>query len=721
MPPSGDHNLIMESPIPKSIYMFFLIGFFSLLSCGRRESASVPLVYPYLQNVTSDGATVMWETGDSVIGKVRYGAPGSLEQLVTEQKPETIHKLRLLGLNADSTYSYRAEYSSTKLGESHFRTFPKDGSRPWRMAVYGDSRSNPEKHAAIIRGIIKANPLLVMHTGDYATDGRIYGQWKPQFFDPAAELLKSVPLFPVIGNHEYNSPWYYRYFDLDFYHAGQAYYSFDVANAHIVLLNSDAPYADWDMNSGQMRWLIEDLEKHAAATWKIVTFHHPPFSARNLRPVIPQRWVWHPVFEQHGVDIVFNGHDHHYFRTYAVGTTEPRGTRTGIPYIITGGGGAPLEGAEPQDYGAFIRKGNHFTTVDFEADRLTLRAIDDSGVFDSLTIHKGFGLSPEQFASYPAMIFKLNLANAIYKSTPFSIRKGMLKGRLSLEVPTYFKIPLNVELHWKNADSYAINHCRFNRLLKPGDTLKLKCDLESSSVGSSPTPIAQVLFSLPGGGKPFINDTVNFFPFKIRKTDPLTAAHLSQSPVMDGAIGELEWKESKPLMDFFPSVRQIVTGGLERTTLVRLGHSGDTLFVSAVVTGITSPTRSEKRKRDDLSIMGDDCFAVSLGLEKKVFVFVATSSGSLLDALNKNPEWNGGIDYSVQGSESAWTVEMAIPLSQFGPGVPKAINLSRWENNGLSADEWNPTYSPINRSYSLPAFGIDMAEPAAMVPLVLTH
>ena len=212
---------------------------------------------------------------------------------------------------------------------------------------------------------------------------------------------------------------------------------------------------------------------------------------------------------------------------------------------------------------------------------------------------------------------------------------------------------------------------------------------------------------------------MNFSPLKIRKTDPLIAAHLSLPPVLDGEIGELEWKGTRPLRDFFPSVRQIDTGGLERSTLVRLGHSGDTLFVSAVVTGITSAPRSEKRKRDDLSIMEDDCFAVSLGREKKVFVFVVTSSGSLLDALNKIPAWNGDIDYSVQCAKSSWTVEMAIPLLQFGPEAPRVINLSRWEHNGLSAEEWNPTYSPINRSYSLPAFGIDIAEPAAMVPLVL--
>lgn len=39
----------------------------------------------------------------------------------------------------------------------------------------------------------------------------------------------------------------------------------------------------------------------------------------------------HPLFAKHGVEIVFNGHDHDYERS----------TVDGILYIVTGGGGAP--------------------------------------------------------------------------------------------------------------------------------------------------------------------------------------------------------------------------------------------------------------------------------------------------------------------------------------------------------------------------------------------
>ena len=44
------------------------------------------------------------------------------------------------------------------------------------------------------------------------------------------------------------------------------------------------------------------------------------------------REQFHDIFVEHGVDIVFAGHDHYYYRT----------VRDDIQYVVTGGGGAPL-------------------------------------------------------------------------------------------------------------------------------------------------------------------------------------------------------------------------------------------------------------------------------------------------------------------------------------------------------------------------------------------
>jgi hypothetical protein len=50
--------------------------------------------------------------------------------------------------------------------------------------------------------------------GDLVTTGSNYGSWASTFFEPAENLLSYVPLYPVPGNHEANTPTFFKYFNL---------------------------------------------------------------------------------------------------------------------------------------------------------------------------------------------------------------------------------------------------------------------------------------------------------------------------------------------------------------------------------------------------------------------------------------------------------------------------------------------------------------------------
>src|SRR5262249_55468690 len=133
---------------------------------------------------------------------------------------------------------------------------------------------------------------------------------------------------------------------------------------------------------------------------------------------------WGPLFEQYGVDIVFDGHDHIYERTkfmdeYLVGGAAGS-DGLGTTYIMTGGGGATLDEAAkidgsglpyrqpfffspkescywlahdcpggPNSYCSFSTY--QYTSVTLTSDTtMTVRAIDTSGnVFDTFVITKG--------------------------------------------------------------------------------------------------------------------------------------------------------------------------------------------------------------------------------------------------------------------------------------------------------------------------------------------
>ena len=298
-----------------------------MLGCGLSAATDSPGLYiaPYLQNVAPDGITVMWETTDPVAGTVEYGRNGSFDRQAGESGRNKIHEVRISGLEPGETYDYRVRYGQTTLPAASFTTAPPPGSENWRFVVYGDNRSNPDTHARNAGQIMKLKPGIILNTGDLVAQGSSYEQWKPQYFDPLRGVSEHIPVFPCLGNHEQNAPHYYKYHSLPG-DQGEVYYSFDYANAHIISLNSNAKDAPYQRGEKQTEWLIEDLKKHKDATWKIVFFHHPLFRSHPTRGITAQRWVWQPLFEEYGVDLVLNGHDHYYMRSYAVGryTGEPR-------------------------------------------------------------------------------------------------------------------------------------------------------------------------------------------------------------------------------------------------------------------------------------------------------------------------------------------------------------------------------------------------------------
>ena len=154
-------------------------------------------------------------------------------------------------------------------------------------------------------------------------------------------------------------------------------YSFDYGNAHFVFIEANphvfaglldgsavyakAPPAFSPYPSILRQWLINDLDS-SSQTWKFVVFHQPAFSSGNATVKNSQMRGVAKFLEDHGVNVVFNGHEHNYQRTLplraeaAVGAApNPAGpaavdidtsfdgiTQTvpdGVLYIVEGSGG----------------------------------------------------------------------------------------------------------------------------------------------------------------------------------------------------------------------------------------------------------------------------------------------------------------------------------------------------------------------------------------------
>lgn len=108
-------------------------------------------------------------------------------------------------------------------------------------------------------------------------------------------------------------------------------YSFDQGNVHFVFLDGNphlfdallsytavyqSPQTTFPAYPSILRdWLIKDLDG-SAQPWKIVVFHHPSFSSSNSTVRNFQMRRIAKLLEDHGVNMVFNGHAHNYQRTH---------------------------------------------------------------------------------------------------------------------------------------------------------------------------------------------------------------------------------------------------------------------------------------------------------------------------------------------------------------------------------------------------------------------
>jgi hypothetical protein len=249
-------------------------------------------------------------------------------------------------------------------------------SAPFRFAVYGDTRSNPGMHARLADAILASRPALVLHVGDLVPRGREPDDWGPQFFAPAAALLAQVPLFPVLGNHEYRGSGPLRYLDRFALPGGGRWYAFTHGSARFVALDVSEGGEPFAPGSAQYAWLRDELASaaFAAARWHVVWFHAPPFTSAErdgaLNAAVRADLV--PLFERAGVDVVFNGDEHAYRHS----------VRGGIHYVTTGGGGAPLHRVGAPGPGADLvlaEKTFEYCVVDVAPDRLAVAAFRPDG------------------------------------------------------------------------------------------------------------------------------------------------------------------------------------------------------------------------------------------------------------------------------------------------------------------------------------------------------
>ncbi|HYF39577.1 MAG TPA: metallophosphoesterase [Gemmatimonadales bacterium] len=152
--------------------------------------------------------------------------------------------------------------------------------------------------------------------------------------------------YAALGNHEYNLGTAAASFDYFGDRAGprdRGYYSFDLGNWHVIVLNvSDA--VAFEEGSLQDQWLQADLAANSK-TCTVALWHSPRFFSSNTVGYTSNAFItklWERLYDA-GVDLVLNGHQHHYERFPPMTPTGNPDQQRGIRQFNAGTGGESAE------------------------------------------------------------------------------------------------------------------------------------------------------------------------------------------------------------------------------------------------------------------------------------------------------------------------------------------------------------------------------------------
>jgi hypothetical protein len=267
----------------------------------------------------------------------------------------------LSDLPLSTEITYRVKQGDRLIREVAFRT--RAGlDQSVRCVLIGDmAQGRPYQHG-VAYSIAQQKPDFLVALGDMVyPSGRIlqymHFYWETYNntakADPkiGAPLMASVPIYPVLGNHDVKARLAkvpdalgaYYFFSppkngpgagawatpLDGDEAANAkfraansdsypfidVYSFDNGPLHVVVLNVNPKM---DLAAPELRkWLTDDL-RAAKDRWKIVCYHMPAFHSSKTHYAEQQARPLSPLFEEEGVALTFAGHVHNYQRTLPI-------------------------------------------------------------------------------------------------------------------------------------------------------------------------------------------------------------------------------------------------------------------------------------------------------------------------------------------------------------------------------------------------------------------
>lgn len=310
-----------------------------------------------------------------------------------------IYDMEATGLTPGQVYHFVVATNDKSLTEEHrFRPLP-GGEAPLNFISGGDMTILPRAHQ-LTRLAAEQDPMFAVIGGDIAYDNGKLGNawmWDIWFRMWERHMVTSegvmVPLILAIGNHEVNdlegtllerAPFYYNFFP----QGGLPYFTRQVRNDTLLIILDSGHTIPHD--GEQADWLTGVFEAHAGIRHTIAAYHAPLYpSHRDYEDhrAVAGREAWLPIFDQYGLSVGLEHHDHSFKRTKVLKNNAV--AEEGTVYLGDGSFGVnPRAVVDPERW--YLEKSSgtpHFWVVKIDEAGMHFKAISQAReTLDELTI-----------------------------------------------------------------------------------------------------------------------------------------------------------------------------------------------------------------------------------------------------------------------------------------------------------------------------------------------
>ena len=234
------------------------------------------------------------------------------------------NKVTVTGLEPGTTYIYKVGDGTNWSSIRRFTTTKTTDK--FSFVTFGDHQLTSSDQLGMLLaagntlGGMNIKPFFLLNVGDNPDTDDNYGHLLQynSLMDQRPDMA-NINLVATYGNHEYmGGPNNIKF--LNGAQSAAASPSYNVnrvgtGSSYSIYGNLIAFALDWEgggnSQTEQAKWIDEVLTAHPDITWKIVTLHYPIWPSASTPG---SQAAFDPIFEKHGVNIVFCGHGHTYRR-----------------------------------------------------------------------------------------------------------------------------------------------------------------------------------------------------------------------------------------------------------------------------------------------------------------------------------------------------------------------------------------------------------------------